>query len=933
MSPLPSLPESRDVVRRAARTARSLRARTVATASAARRRDLNDGAAADQADQGVQADPVAEVDADVVAPGTAGYPFVRAYWGLGRQLLGPDALPRSAAEVRFDPEVLAEMAGATRRALGFAVLTERLLAGDPLPKAQVAAVRAICERGLVNEARALALSLRHHPDGERTLTISEGVVLLTAMGRTDVAWERFADIDDTVLAAIAPVEAMTAAMSLRTPAGDDRAAAIGALAAADPAQDAQVWVEVAGRLVVLGRTEEAARVAAAARTRAEELSERAVQALDNLRRWTEPTPAEELPAGTISVGLISYDQPDVERASRNVGDYVQTLALLGNLARFRGTRFTGPNGLGELATEVQGRVRPELQLPGGDAEVRLVEVNRDFSIGDQLPPDTWTVVFGWHMHPAFRVRYGMPYHPHVKPLFVSFHINDLGLLDEETLDYLRANGPIGCRDWTTVDLLLSAGVEAFFTGCLTTTSDAVFPDRAPGDGNRVVGAVDLRPRQVRRVAESVEIVRHDGPEYRMIGLVDGVRAAIGLLEDYQQRFRRLVTSRLHCYLPASSLGVPTRLLPPKTGDVRYDGLLDMRPDSPELLGMRESIRALLAGAWELVLAGESEDTIRAHWREVTGPLVAEARERLAAPLATPLQDFDIEAAVAAVRARARRLGPHDAVVEGEVTDIAMSTDANFRDIVPVALATLVENASGPLRLWITTREVSHAYEEWLAESFPQVAMTFLPCDDIDYGEVSRMIKHITVATMDRLLLPELLDHLDRVTYVDGDTVVQGDVCELARTELDGHPLAARSSFVTQALHWRNAGNDLSAQAASDLRRAMAARHAYGARTFNAGVLVLDLARLRADRFSHEFIPMATAYGLNDQDVFNAYAGADRAPLPEHWNAWPTYDRVGEGGIVHYVGSGKPWLDLPVPEGERWRASAERFRARRGLSPA
>ena len=37
------------------------------------------------------------------------------------------------------------------------------------------------------------------------------------------------------------------------------------------------------------------------------------------------------------------------------------------------------------------------------------------------------------------------------------------------LAYLRRHGPVGCRDWNTVFLLLSAGVDAFFTGCMTTT--------------------------------------------------------------------------------------------------------------------------------------------------------------------------------------------------------------------------------------------------------------------------------------------------------------------------------------------------------------------------------------------------------------------------------------------------------------------------------
>ena len=60
-----------------------------------------------------------------------------------------------------------------------------------------------------------------------------------------------------------------------------------------------------------------------------------------LHRWTHPAPVGEPPAGAVSLAVMDYHQPDFDRASRNVGDYVQTLAMLGNLARFRGPSSPG----------------------------------------------------------------------------------------------------------------------------------------------------------------------------------------------------------------------------------------------------------------------------------------------------------------------------------------------------------------------------------------------------------------------------------------------------------------------------------------------------------------------------------------------------------------------------------------------------------------
>ena len=204
-------------------------------------------------------------------------------------------------------------------------------------------------------------------------------------------------------------------------------------------------------------------------------------------------------------------------------------------------------------------------------------------------------------------------------------------------------------------------------------------------------------------------------------------------------------------------------------------------------------------------------------------------------------------------------------------------------------------------------------------------------DHVDYGAIGRLIPHTSIATMDRLLLPEILADLDRITYVDIDTVVEGDVAELAALDLGGHPLAARTALRSGADMWRTAGRKLEPEAAFELRRTMAARHPFDFTTFNAGVLVLDLARMRADRFCTDQVPLlAGRFGLNDQDILNAYVGADRAELSPRWNALPVLERVTGGGIVHFAGSGKPWNPELVAEGERWHPYARNIAERVGV---
>ena len=853
------------------------------------------------------------------------------YWRVGTRVLGKEQFPEDIADVEYDGQVARLMARQARRARAMSTFAEELSRGASLERAHVATVRALVEAKERHTARAITLALEDIPSGQQARMLGLGLVT-HGMALYDLAWEQFKSLPVHVLAEHVPVEAVDGALAVGSDESVSVAREIGTM---HDKLGTAALVELAGRFLATGHVDIAhAQIDEAERRGLHELDDRGKKVVANLKRWTHPVEPAPYSAGSINMGVIDYHQPDYDHASQNVGDYVQTLAMLGNLARHQRLRFTGDDGLGKLATELQSRVRPELRLDEREADLHLLPVSRDFSAGDPIPPDTWMIAFGWHMHSMFRLRFGLPYHPNINPIFVSFHVNRVQVLDEPTIAYLKEHGPIGCRDWTTVDLLLSAGVDAFFTGCLTTTVNAVFPllsdvERLePG----VVGVIDLPQTVGRKVPRQVDRMTNADLKYREMSLVSGTYAAIEILEDYQRRLHRLITSRLHAYLPATTLGLPVDFRPNVPGDVRFDGLLGMKPDSPELNEMRDGIRALILETFDMVLEGTSKDDVYAHWRKLTQDRVAEAKARHEAPpLESPVH-LDVATTVERIRTGVRRYGPHDSVDAASITDITMSLDQNFKGLLPTTVESLLANASGPIRLWITTRGLDERYYEWFAAGHPEVPITFLNFDGVEYGEITRMIKHISITTMDRLLLPEVLSDLDRITYVDIDTVTEGDICELASIDLRGLPLAAKSTPLRASMVWRNAGDLLDPDVASELRRTMTARHPFDFPTFNAGVLVLDLARMRADGFAEHFVPMAGRFGLNDQDVLIAYAGRDRIELDSKWNALPVQEIITEPGVVHYAGAGKPWGDELVPYGEHWKQWEELARQRMGLPP-
>ncbi len=421
------------------------------------------------------------------------------------------------------------------------------------------------------------------------------------------------------------------ALRRNTPESVAKAVAIGRRPASLPTAD---LIRLAGRFIVTGHPDVARDLVEAAERRdPAELEGGKQRRLDHLRAWTHPVAWPEPPADAIQVGVFHYRQPDRPRGSKNIGDYVQTLALLGNLARFSDVEFSGVDGLGELASDLQARVRPELRIRTEPRRVHLVPVSRDFSQGDPVDDGTWLPAFGWHLHTSFGLRYGLPYNAALRPLFFSFHLHALDALDEATLAYLRDNGPVGCRDWATVDVLLSAGVDAFFTGCVTTTVDAVFPalDSLDRSDARAVGVVDLEDPEGLPPGRPVERFENAQAVNRDLELVTGTRAAVELLETYQRRLERVVTSRLHAYLPATSLGLPVDFRPNVPGDARFTGLIGLTPDSPDFTAMRDGLRELLSDVFGRILAGASPEEVHDAWVKRAAPFVEAARARQQAP--------------------------------------------------------------------------------------------------------------------------------------------------------------------------------------------------------------------------------------------------------------------------------------------------------------
>jgi Glycosyl transferase family 8 len=814
-------------------------------------------------------------------------------------------------------------------------LLESLRSGLPLAEPLVKKTRALLEAGEPHLAASLGASLAKEPETAAVGGLIGGIVAYRR-GYPALAWREFSRASPELVWRYAAFEY---ARSGITTDRETVLAEIRRVVSEIPDYiDARGWIAIVG--AVFGARDEAlAREVFAVLDGqvgdGSGVASAVVVERDWLRPWVAASArspsATDVAPGHVSIGVMAYDHPGRHRASANIGDHIQSLASLGHLVRHQDLKFHGEQELVDLLEFLQERVRPEMQRAGIGTEVEVVTVERDASAYKPLPPNTWTLAFGWFMHAIFEQHFGFPLHRNVLPIFISFHCNKRDLLTPEALDYLRQYGPIGCRDWTSVDILLSLDVPAFFSGCLTTTTSTVFPDLAEAPPpNAPVAYVDM-PTDA--VPSGAVTYRHSDDRVRFRSFPTNVHDGMELLETYRRKHSSVVTSRLHCWLPTRSLGMPVRFVPKNRADIRFAGLIDTTDADFERI--RSGVNDKLEQVMTAILSGQEPDAVYELWRTLTAEDVEVARRRRAetpmtmGPSRTSV-DGDVAKAVSSTVTREADGGPR----AGEV-HVAVHLADRRGHALPVLLESLTASTSRPLHVWIVTRHAETVNLDEFAVQFPTVSLSVVPTKGlgsrVDRGDG----RALGARDMDLLVLGDLLPGVDRVVLVPVDAVVARDIGELFDIDLDGHLFAAptvdgsRGTSGFGVIHTAALRLGSRTGQAADLRRRAYARHAFDFDAFTTAVMVFDLALLRSEEFAKEHLAYVEEFGLALRDLFHFAAGPNRAVIPTSWDHVPTRSAVDDPGLIHWADPLKPWASDYTAERERWLSAAEAVRARGG----
>jgi len=204
------------------------------------------------------------------------------------------------------------------------------------------------------------------------------------------------------------------------------------------------------------------------------------------------------------------------------------------------------------------------------------------------------------------------------------------------------------------------------------------------------------------------------------------------------------------------------------------------------------------------------------------------------------------------------------------------------------------------------------------------SIDFLAIDEQAVGDLPTR-PEFTSAMWYRILLPDLLPGIDRVLYLDVDTLAVDSLEELWTTDLSASYVAAVSN-VFQHNH---------VQRPAEL--GLPASQPY----FNSGVLLINLELMRRDDCARRVRECALEAGTRlewpDQDALNLVLGPRCVPLHPRWNCMNAVHLFAASlelfgpeavalarshpGIRHFEGPGanKPWHpDCRLPDRDRWR---------------
>ena len=196
-------------------------------------------------------------------------------------------------------------------------------------------------------------------------------------------------------------------------------------------------------------------------------------------------------------------------------------------------------------------------------------------------------------------------------------------------------------------------------------------------------------------------------------------------------------------------------------------------------------------------------------------------------------------------------------------------------------------------------KISHAYKNYTLHS--------VWVDKNIFNDLKLNIPHITVETYFRYVIADLIPNVDKILYLDADTVIAGNIAKLYNIDLGKNYLAGcKDKFVAKEAEYAQLFNPKG--------------------YINAGVLLINTKIFRENHLSQKLIKKTidlqdkTKY--LDQDILNAVCSNHILIMDSIYNfaienIFTEKKNRKKAVVIHYTGPQKPW-NHEVPMGKIWQ---------------
>lgn len=236
------------------------------------------------------------------------------------------------------------------------------------------------------------------------------------------------------------------------------------------------------------------------------------------------------PAPTLDIPE-NLDFATLKVSTENLGDHIQILAARRMMSR--------------------AGISPAIELDRDD------EIHSAPQLKDRTQP-LGMLINGW-----FKTnKTEWPPHELLHPLYMGFHVRLFQcpkLVSDEAIEHYKRFQPIGCRDNYTYSLLRKKGVDAFVSHCLTLSLPKRFSDPEKQTETFVVSRDKRIAKHLPAALGRMRYVCHYSGEHDFEA---NMKSAAALLQRYQGRAKLIITTLLHCALPAMAMGIPVVMLYP-----------------------------------------------------------------------------------------------------------------------------------------------------------------------------------------------------------------------------------------------------------------------------------------------------------------------------------------------------------------------------------